>query len=323
MSNLFNILPGSEAEKAIQEVLRQDVNASNFQTVLQTSLDDHGVDSLTQTAVSETANQLSAGKSDAQLKELVKDLVGTAVADPRLASNKAKSLVENAPKMSQAEKRQLAVTTAGNQAVNAGADRALAQEETQKALDEGMTPAQAAQAGTAAAVAAAVSSGSGASSLIIFGHLKAMVMSFVMDTYLGTENKTVDGLTHWNIVSSFAQQTTATLKITCSKYETIATHDTSDVATSKSFYSFAYKMTSPHPFSKTTGWGFSFAGASVNGYYGRWISLAPVKIVAPYKDLYLALISGELAEKYVNNPVKSFYERALLRIQMVAYNVFS
>lgn len=292
MTRPFNIIPGSDAEHAMQEIAKTDLTHGNLAGGMKQVLDKYGVSPLTSSAATEAAQQLAGNNPQINTSELAQNIVGSAVADPTVAANKAMADVAAQQGLSLEEKQEYAVAAAGREAIKAGADGPAAQQQARQAMDQGMTPEQAAYAGTAAAVAAAVANNPSPSGFEIYGYLKAMVQDLVMETYLGTEKKDVTNVTTWNIGSTWLQTTSTSLTINCSNYTAEAKDDTSILDKSKNFYWGGYTMTSPNPVSKSW-FSLSMSGVTTSTYGYKIASIAALKTVAPMRDLYVALLSTD------------------------------
>lgn len=290
MSGPFNVIPNSNADKALQEAagLRFDQGGS-LSSKISPILKKYGVDTVTQSAVEAAADQLAANPN-MDVPRLAQGLVGTAVSDPRVAANQAKSYVESQKGLTAEQEKQVAITAAGDAAEDAGADRASAEAEAANAISQGVSPAMAASAGAAIAVTAAVTSNPAANPGIeIFGHLKALVQGLVTETYLKTEDKTVTSTTDWKMGNSFIQTTSGQLHVYCKDYYAEADHDVSQRQWSIGLYQKGYTMTAPDPVF-VTGGSLSLLGFAFSKYTDKILSFALNKEVLFGFDLYTAIL---------------------------------
>jgi hypothetical protein len=290
MSGPFNVIPNSNAARAVEEVARLNfAQITPLSTQLSPILERYGVDTVTRSAVETAADQL-ASRPGMDVPYLAQGLVGTAVSDPRVAANQAKAYVESQQGLTADQQGQLAITAAGNAAEDAGADRSSAEAAAADALSQGATPQMAAYAGAASAVSAAVSSHpAGSPGIEIFGYLKALVQGMVYETYLGKENKEVTLDTHWTMGDSFIQTTGGQLLVECREYRAEAKTDESVRKWSVGSYVKGYTMEAPAPVFVTVA-GLSATVASVAAYSSKIISLAAVKEVLFVSDFYVALM---------------------------------
>ncbi|MCD0501504.1 hypothetical protein [Bordetella petrii] len=288
MSTPFNVIPGSNAEKAVQEIAGLTFEQANIVSNITPILEKYGVDSVTTSAVEAAATKL-AENPRMDLSYLAQGLVGTSVADPRVAGNDAKARVAAGQEnLSTAEQEMLAITAAGDAAEAAGADRSLAEAEAGKAISQGMSPQMAAYAGAAAAAAvAAANNPVGNPGIEIFGYLQALVQGLVMETYLKTEDKTVASSTNWKIVNNFIQTTTGQLHVYCKNYIADAKSDVSDSDFSFGIYQKGYTMEAVDP-EMTTGISVGVSGASYTRYDYKIISLAVYKETIFAWDFYIS-----------------------------------
>ncbi|MBV7481796.1 hypothetical protein [Bordetella sp. BOR01] len=292
----FNILPDSDAAKAVEEVRLLDLNAQNLDQQIAPILQKYNVDPVTGAAIGETARQIVASNPNIGLQPLAESLVGTAVADPRVAGYNAREAVRAGGNLSQSEQEELAVQAAGVEAEKAGGDKAVAEGKAKEALSQGASPEMAAQSAAAAAVSAAVANNAGPSGLEIFGYLKAMVKGVVIETIKGDERHEVTGQTLWDIQSGAFIQTTANdLNINCTEYHAEARHDVSRRSFAANVYVKGYYMESPSPWA-LTGLSASIAGASASAYAFIY-SFGGLKTTHAKKDLYFAGIGMGSFEK--------------------------
>ncbi|CAM4331975.1 hypothetical protein BOTU111921_23860 [Bordetella tumbae] len=321
MSLPFNVIPGSDADKAAQRIGMVDLTPGNIGTEVSDVLKDYGVDPLTNAAASETVTQLAKNNPNANLTELAQGVVGSAVADPNVAGNKAKQRVLDEGKdVNASDQNDLAVTAAGEEAEKAGGDKNVARAKTKEALSEGLPPALAAQAGAAVAVAIAVAQNPSAPGLEIFGYLKAMVQGLVTETYLGNETKTVTNKTDWKITNTYIQTTTSKLTIDCLNYTATADHDESIIDKSNSIYWGGYTMESPNPVSKSL---LSLGYSSITGafHWQKTAAIAPAKEIGFLGDFYVAAVTT-LKEDRHNTAVKNFVSRSLIKLWSAGKLIF-
>src|SRR3546814_6969188 len=99
---------------------------------------------MTRTAVGEAATQLAGDPAHPDTSALAQQLVGTAVADPKVAGNQAKSRVLAQPDLPEQQQKDLAVKAAGEEAKKAGGSSSVAQDQAREAMNQGATPAMAA-----------------------------------------------------------------------------------------------------------------------------------------------------------------------------------
>ena len=289
MSRPFNVIPNSNADKAVQEVAGLNFDGGSLSSRISPVLKRYGVDTVTQSAVEAAADQLAANPN-MDVQYLAQGLVGTAVSDPRVAANQAKTYVESQAGLTLEQRNQVAITAAGDAAEDAGADRRSAEAEATNAISQGATPAMAAYAGAAIAVAAAVSSNPvGNPGIEIFGHLKALVQGLVTETYLQKEAKTVDSTTDWTMGNSFIQTTTGTLHVNCKDYYAEAESDLSERDKSIGVYQRGYTMTAPEPRFITLG-SASLLGFTYANYSDKILSFAVNKEVLFGVDFYTAIM---------------------------------
>ncbi|MDM9559766.1 MULTISPECIES: hypothetical protein [Bordetella] len=299
----FDVLPGSSAAAAAAEAGRKTYELTGFGSSLTPILEKYGVDPVTAAAVSAAGDQLAMRQDPAQcripmsseeMSGLAESLVGSAVADPRVAGNQARNAVQNAdPGLSKSELEALAATEAGDAAEAAGGDRALAEAKARDAMAQGVAPAMAAYAAAASAAATAVSGNPDSSPGIeIFGYLKALVQGLVTETYLAKETKTVQNATNWTIGATFVQTTTGTLRINCNKYLADAETDHVDIDHTMSHYKAGYEVEAPSPVFRTST--SVTAATQLNAvYWARTTSAAAYKRVMFILDIYAAALGTQ------------------------------
>ncbi|CAP41956.1 hypothetical protein [Bordetella petrii] len=323
MSTPFNILPGSSAESAVKETrLLRPLRPDNVAEQIMPIMERYGVDSMTRTAVGEAATQLAGDPAHPDASALAEQLVGTAVADPKVAGNQAKNRVLAQPDLPEQQQKDLAVQAAGEEAAKAGGSSSVAQEQAREAMNQGASPAMAAYVGAAAAVSIAVANNSASSGLEIFGHLKALVQGMVIETYLKTENKTVLGKTTWTIGNSLVQTTSDKLSIHCDYYYAEAPTDISELDTSSTRYWGGYYMRSPIPLSMT---GASFTG-SVNRssvYYAKMGSAGVVKETLVPLDIYVAAFGTARVAGAEKRNVNLTLDAGIIKLWHVGKAIFS
>lgn len=314
----FTPIPGSSAADAVARVSRLTLDQSNIQSSVMDVLLDSGVDRMTASAASEAAAQIASNnptirdpvtgevtKQGVDLQNLAQNLVGNTVADPRVAANSAGTRVDQLPaSLSDQERADQAVAIAGEEAAKAGASSSAAQDKTREALAAGMSPRDAAVAGTAAAVSIAVANNPSPSGLEIFGYLNAMVQGLVMETYLGTETRTINNFSEWTVDNSFIQNTAGALTVNCSHYRATADHDESIAEHSVGIYSGGYEMYALHPLTAVGG---SASGAllSTAVTWAKLSSIAPLKEIAFGGDFYVTLLTTEVTEDQRKNARKN------------------
>lgn len=322
MSGPFNVIPNSNAARAVEEAARLNfADGVPLSSKLSPILQRYGVDTVTQSAVEAAADQL-ASRPGMDVPYLAQGLVGTAVSDPRVAANQAKAYVEGQGALTAEQERQLAIAAAGNAAQDAGADRATAEAAASDALSSGASPQMAAYAGAATAVSAAVSSSpAGGPGIEIFGYLKALVQGMVYETYLGSEDKQVSLKTDWTMGGSFIQTTAGQLHIECEEYRAEAKTDVSEREWSAGFYIKGYTMEAPAPVF-TTLVGFSVTPLSTAIYSRKIISLAAVKEVAFAADFYVALL-GTTKTNLTDEDIRKRKEKFLVGIHARGRTNFS
>lgn len=321
MSLPFNVIPGSDADKAAQQIGMVHLTPSNIGTEVSSVLKDYGVDPLTNAAASEAVTQLAQSNPKTDLTELAQGVVGSAVADPNVAGNKAKQRVQDAgTDLNTEAQNNLAVTAAGEEAEKAGGDKSVAAAKTKEAISEGLSPPLAAQAGAAVAVAIAVAQNPSAPGLEIFGYLKAMVQGLVTETYLGNETKTVTNKTDWTITNSYIQTTSSKLTIDCLNYTATADHDESIIDRSNSIYWGGYTMESPDPVSKSL---LSLGYSSLTGavHLQKTAAIAAAKEIGFLGDIYVAAVTT-LKEDRHNTAVKNFVSRSVIKIWSAGKLIF-
>lgn len=303
----FKPIPGSSAADAIREIASRELTRGNISSEIDAVLRQYGVDPMTRAAASESAARIVQNNpptdthAGVDINQLAQDLVGNAVADPRVAANKAAAGVDALdPSLSRAEQNAQAVAIAGEQAAAAGGDRATAESKTREALAQGVPPRQAAMAGAAAAVSIALADNPSPSGLEVFGHFRALVQGLVMETYLADERKEVTNLSHWDVTNSFIQTTALDLTINCKDYLATADHDESIIDKSASAYIGGYHMYALFPFSATITSG-NIAGASTTVNWAKMSSIAPYKEIGFLGDYYIALVGTEVTEQHQTN----------------------
>ncbi|MBO9354458.1 hypothetical protein GG851_10675 [Bordetella petrii] len=283
----FSVLPGSDAAKAIDEVALLDLDAQTLDQQIAPILQKYNVDPVTGASIGETARQIIASNPEIELQPLAESLVGTAVADPRVAGYNAREAVRAGGNMSQAEQEELAIQAAGVEAEKAGGDKALAESKAEEAISQGASPEMAAQSAAASAVSVAVANKEGPSELVIFGYLKAMVKGVVIETIKGDEKHEVTGKTLWDIQNgAFIQITANDLHINCGEYHAEARHDVSRRSFGANLYLKGYYMESPTPWT-LTGMSASVSAASASAYT-RIYSFGGLKTTHAKKDYYYA-----------------------------------
>jgi len=321
MSAPFNVIPGSDADKAAQQIGLLDLKPGNIGTHVADVLNQYGVGPLTTSAASEAASQLARNNPRADLSGLAKGVVGSAVADPSVAASKARQRVsEGSAGLTSQQQNELAATVAGEEAAKAGGSASAAQDKTREAISQGLSPAMAAQAGAAAAVALAVAANPSSPGLEIYGYLKALVQGLVTETYLGTEKKTVVNETDWKITNSYIQTTSSKLTMDCLNYRAEAEHDESIIDRSNSIYWGGYTMESPNPLSKS--W-FSFGYSSLTGavHWQKTAAIAPIKEIGFLGDFYVAAVTTKKEDKH-NEMVKNAVSRSLIKLWSVGKLIF-
>ncbi|WP_459617463.1 hypothetical protein [Bordetella sp. 2513F-2] len=310
----FNVLPGSDAASAVEAVRQLDLRSDMLDQQLAPILQRYNVDPVTTAAVGETARRITANNPNIALQPLAESLVGTAVADPRVAGNNARQAVlAGGSDLSRPEQEQLAIQAAGIEAEKAGADKAVAEAKAREALSQGASPEMAAQSAAAAAASAAVANNPSASGLEIFGYLKAMVQGVVIETNLSNERHEVTGNTDWIIRGAFVQNTAQTLEINCNEYHAQAQHDISRRSFAANIYLLGYYMTSPDPWT-ITGLSVSFSGATTAGY-AKILSPGLIKTMKIKKDLYLSGITvGEAKDTF--HRTHKVIDKALVTVRL-------
>lgn len=306
----FTPIPGSAAAQAMEGVSRLALDSSNVGRHIKTILVDYGVDRMTASAASEAAMQIAAEnptivdptsghilQQGVDLQNLARSLIGNTVADPRVAANAAALQVEQlSAGVSDDARAKNAVAIAGEQAAKAGASRAVAESKTKDALAAGMSPREAAMAGTAAAVSLSVANNPSSSGLEIFGYLKAMVLGLVTETYLGSETKNIQNSSDWTVANNFIQNTVGDLTINCAHYRATADEDDSIADHSEANYVAGYQMYALHPLT-IVGASAGFAGVSSSFAWAKWSSIAPLKEIVFAGDFYVTLVGTTVTEE--------------------------
>jgi len=286
----FEPLENSDAARAMAEIAALDLKPTDIGAQVSPTLDKYGVSPERQIDIIETLTKQAADRSPGDMSELAEDAVGRAVADPRVAGEKAKQTIKDAESsMTDDELAKLAVKAAGDEAERAGASREAAEEQAQKNLDQGMSPAMAAQA---AATVTAARANNFAAGFEIFGYLDAVVKGAVIENNLNDEEKTVTNKTFWDIGASLIQVSNNDLTINCRKYHALADHDISFADWARNTYSNGYEMTSPNPKMLTafgasaalltngayivsaSGTGYRYARPLIGDFYGTFLAVS-------------------------------------------------
>lgn len=308
----FNVLPNSDAARAIEAVRALELSRDTLDEQLEPILRGYKVDSVTRAAVGESARRVTATNPDIALQPLAESLVGSAVADPRVAGNNARETVKGGSKLSRSEQEALAIKAAGDEAERAGASRESAEGKARVALSKGASPEMAAQSAAAAAASQAVASHSNGSTFEIFGHLKALVQGVVIETIEGNESYEVTGNTTWKIDNALIQTTADTLEVNCTNYHAEAGHDVSRSTYVANMYLLGYYMTSPNPWT-ITGLSAAFT-ATTNAAYVNIFSPGVVKTAKIKRDLYASGLTVGEARDTVKQ-VKKMSHRGVIKIK--------
>ncbi|OZI52676.1 hypothetical protein [Bordetella genomosp. 4] len=311
----FNVLPGSDAANAVQAVRDLDgLTLANFEEQIGPILKQYHVDPVTASALNETARQVTTNNPNIELKPLTESLVGTAIADPRVAGNNARQAVRAGGDLSLSDREKLAVEAAGIEAEKAGGSKTLAESKAKEALKQGASPEMAAESAATAAVASAVASNPEfASGLEVFGYFKAMVQGIVIETNLSNERHEVKNKTDWIIGAAFIQNTAVDLTVDCHYYHAHAQRDVSRRTYALNTYLAGYYMTSPDPWTFT---GMS-VGASVatGSVYKDIISPGVIKVTKAKKDFYYAGMTVEGVDKTMSSAHR-MADKGLIKIKL-------
>lgn len=288
----FDPTKNPEAVRAMSAIEAMELNPDPTQIGPQIApiMDHYGVNPSAQVDVIQRVREsvTHGGTSGDDLNPFVREAVGRAVADPRVAGEQAREAVIDAGQDRQGDDlKQHAVRVAGQKAAMTGASSQDAEVLAQDYLDQGMSPSAAAQA--AAMVTAARHMGFPAG-FEIFGRLTARVSGLVVETNRGDEEKTVTNETVWDIDQSLVQTAIDKYTINCHNYHATADHDVSSGNLSMGFHWGGYQMFSPQPISLT---GLSVgAAATLNTAYVTSMQGTPYRLAIPKMgDFYATLVA--------------------------------
>ncbi|CAM4220285.1 hypothetical protein GCM10027287_52250 [Bordetella muralis] len=287
----FDLATNPEAASAMSaiEALELTPDPTQIGSQIAPIMDRYGVNPSAQVdVIQRIRGRLKPGMTGDDLNPFVREAVGRAVADPRVAGEQAREAVTEAGQTLKGDDlRQHAVQVAGQKAAMTGASSQDAEVRTQKYLDQGMSPSAAAQAGAMVAVARHMGFPEG---FEIFGRLTARVSGLVIETNRGREEKTVTNETVWDIDQSLVQTAIESYAINCHNYKATADHDVSSGNLSMGFHWGGYQMFSPQPISLT---GLSVgAAATLNTAYVTSMQGTPYRLAIPMAgDFYATLVA--------------------------------
>ena len=320
MSGPYNILPGSAAADAVNEIASIELTPDNAAQEVRRIVEKHGVDKMTSSAVERAMEQL-ASNPNVDLKSVAKDIVGASVANPEVAARSAQQQVANLPKNATDEQKQSAALNAAEQsAIDAGADGPAARKKAQALMDQGVAPEQAARLATLSVVAPAVGTSPDATGYEIYGYLTAHVTDYVSESYLATETRHVTGVAEHTYDNSLVLTTPKTLHIKCADYLAEANKDTSSAFFSSAIYVNGYHIDQISPRS-WTGASISIYGAGLTAIPTTSFSGAYSKTFLNAYDLFAVLFTLETPKKKSHTHGKADY-KTKIGIWLSKFSVF-
>ena len=288
---IFDPTKNPEAVHAMSAIGAMELNpdSTTIGSQIAPIMDRYGVNPSVQVdVIQRVKDRLTPGMSGDDLNSFVREAVGRAVADPRVAGEQAREAVTEAGQNLRGDElKQHAVQVAGQKAEMAGANSQDAKVLAQNYLDQGMSPSAAAQAAAMVTAARHMRFPAG---FEIFGRLKARVSGLVVETNRGDEAKTVTNETTWQIDQSLVQTASDSYTINCHNYHATADHDVSSGNMSMGVHFGGYQMFSPQPISLT---GVSVgATATTNTAYMTSIQGTPYRFANPMAgDFYATLVA--------------------------------